>query len=81
MKGYIEERVLDAANFMLQNKTTVRITALHFNVSKSTIHKDLTERLEKINKSLYNKVRRLLNKNKNERHLRGGIATKNKYAN
>lgn len=81
MKGYIEERVINAAKYIVENKTTVRATALHLGVSKSTIHKDITERLEKINKSLYNKVRRLLNKNKNEKHLRGGLATKNKYTN
>lgn len=79
MKEYIEERVLEVAQYIIDNKSTVRATARVFNVSKSTVHKDVSGRLEKIDFSLYKQVRDVLNVNKNERHLRGGIATKNKY--
>lgn len=75
----IEERVLEIANYIVENNSTVRQTAKQFGVSKSTVHKDITERLETINKSLAVQVRRVLDVNKSERHLRGGMATKVKY--
>lgn len=79
MKKYIEERVLELAYYILESKTTVRAAAKRFNVSKSTVHKDITERLEQIDPVLAKKVRGVLNENKAERHIRGGLATKRKY--
>ena len=80
MKDYIEERTIEVANYIIENKSTVRAAAKYFNISKSTIHKDITERLGKINKNLANEVRKILDENKSERHLRGGMATKKKYS-
>ncbi len=79
MKDYIEERVLDIAQYIIDNKTTVRATAKVFNVSKSTVHKDVHERLLRINRELYRECRSILEKNKAERHIRGGMATREKY--
>lgn len=79
MRDYIEERTLTLANYMIENKCTVRFAAKKFNVSKSTVHKDMTERLKKINPQLYKIVRGVLDENKSERHLRGGMATRKKY--
>lgn len=79
MKDYIEERTLEVAKYIIANKSTVRDTAKVFGCSKSTIHKDLTERLPKINTSLARSVKELLSFNKAERHIRGGRATKMKY--
>ena len=79
MKDYIEERAVEIAYYIIEHKATVRQTAKKFGVSKSTIHKDVTERLRNIDKSLFTDVRGVLNKNLSERHIRGGIATKNKY--
>lgn len=79
MKDYIEERTLEVAKYIIANKSTVRDTAKVFGCSKSTIHKDLTERLPKINANLALSVKELLNVNKAERHIRGGRATKMKY--
>ena len=80
VKERIEQRTLDEANYIIANKTTVRATAQAYDkVSKSTVHKDLTERLEDISKSLYDEVQMILNKNKAERAIRGGIATRQKY--
>ena len=79
MKDYIEERVLEVAQYIIDSKATIRKTAKVFGVSKSTIHKDVTERLEEINPSLAMEVKRVLEKNKSERHIRGGMATKLKY--
>lgn len=79
MKDYIEERAVEIANYIVDEKTTVRQAAKKFGVSKSTIHKDVTERLLKINPSLAGKVRKVLDLNKSERHIRGGLATKEKY--
>lgn len=79
MKDYIEERVLEIANYILETKSTVRSAAKVFKVSKSTVHKDITERLSKINTSLYKKVVKVLEFNKAERHIRGGNATHQKY--
>jgi sporulation transcriptional regulator SpoIIID len=80
VKERIEQRTLDEANYIIANKTTVRATAQAYDkVSKSTVHKDLTERLEDISKSLYDEVQMILNKNKAERAIRGGMATRQKY--
>lgn len=79
MKDYIEERAVEIAWYIIENKATVRQTAKMFGVSKSTIHKDVTERLEKINPSLAIQAREVLEINKSERHIRGGMATKEKY--
>ena len=79
LKEYIEERVLLIAQYIIENNATVRQAAKHFGISKSTIHKDATERLEQINPSLAQETRKVLNVNKSERHIRGGLATKEKY--
>ena len=79
MKGYIEERAAEIANYIIENNATVRQTAKQFGISKSTVHKDVTERLVQINPSLANKARIVLDVNKSERHIRGGLATKEKY--
>lgn len=79
MKDYIEERVVDIANYLLQNKCTVREVADVFCVSKSTAHKDLSERLPQLDKCLYEQTSALLKDNWDERYIRGGEATKQKY--
>ena len=79
MKDYIEQRAIEIANYIIEEKTTVRQAAKKFGVSKSTIHKDITERLEQINTSLASQARTVLELNKSERHIRGGLATKKKY--
>lgn len=79
MRSHLEERAIVVAKYILEKKTTVRQTAKTFGVSKSTIHKDVTERLEEINPSLAKEVKMVLEKNKSERHIRGGMATKQKY--
>ena len=79
MKDYIEERALDIANYIIENNATVRQTAGQFGISKSTVHKDVTERLEQINPSLAAQARKVLDVNKSERHIRGGMATREKY--
>ncbi|MBQ6465627.1 MAG: sporulation transcriptional regulator SpoIIID [Oscillospiraceae bacterium] len=79
MRNNIEERACDLAVYLLENDATVRAAAARFDVSKSTVHKDLTERLPQINPALYRQVRELLDRNKAERHIRGGLATKRKY--
>ena len=79
MKDYIEERVLELANYIVETNSTVRATANKFRVSKSTVHKDVTERLLEINPALAHEVKEVLDNNKAERHLRGGMATKEKY--
>lgn len=79
MKEYIEERVIELASYIIEKKTTVRSAAKKFGISKSTVHKDVTERLEKINSSLMEQVRLILDENKAERHIRGGQATREKY--
>ena len=76
MKDYIEERVLELAEYILENKSTVRSAAKRYNVSKSTVHKDITERLCEINPTLAEDVHNILNQNKAERHIRGGLATR-----
>ncbi len=79
MKGYIEERAIEIARYIIDNHTTVRQAAKHFGISKSTVHKDCTERLVQVNPSLAAEVRKVLDVNKSERHIRGGLATKEKY--
>lgn len=79
MKDYIEERVLEVANYIIDSKATIRKTAKIFGVSKSTIHKDMTERLPKINPQIAKEAKVILDINKAERHIRGGRATKLKY--
>ncbi|MDE7440425.1 MAG: sporulation transcriptional regulator SpoIIID, partial [Clostridia bacterium] len=76
---YISERVIKEAEYIIETESTVRAAAEHFNISKSTVHKDVTERLMEIDKQLFKDVRKVLNKNLSERHIRGGMATKNKY--
>ena len=79
MKSHIEQRAIIIGNYILEKKTTVRQTAKVFGVSKSTVHKDVTERLEEVYPSLASQVKLVLEKNKSERHIRGGMATKLKY--
>lgn len=79
MKEYIEERAVEIANYIIDHNATVRQTAKKFGISKSTVHKDVTDRLEDINPSLAAQARVVLNINKAERHIRGGLATKEKY--
>lgn len=79
MKGYIEERALEIGQYIVETNATVRQTAKKFGVSKSTVHKDLTDRLAQINPSLAAAARVVLNTNKSERHIRGGLATREKY--
>ena len=79
MHTSIEERACDLAVYIIEHKATVRAAAARFGISKSTVHKDLTERLRHVNPGLYAQVRVLLDQNKAERHLRGGLATRRKY--
>ena len=82
MKGIsIEERAINLAHYIIDSKDTVRGAAKKFGISKSTVHKDVSERLKKINPGLAREVRIILDENKAERHMRGGMATKLKYAN
>ena len=74
-----KERCVVLGLYIVENNTTVRATASRFGISKSTVHKDITQSLKRINKSLYLDVKSVLEKNKEERHLRGGEATKKKY--
>ncbi|MDE6700694.1 MAG: sporulation transcriptional regulator SpoIIID [Acetatifactor sp.] len=79
MKDYIEERAVSIANYIIDNNATVRQTAKAFGVSKSTVHKDVTDRLAQINPTLAAQARKVLDVNKSERHIRGGLATREKY--
>ena len=79
MRTNIEERACELAEYIIRNKATVRAAAERFGVSKSTVHKDMTERLREIDRLRYEKVRLILEQNKAERHLRGGDATRRKY--
>lgn len=79
MKEYIEERAIEIANYIIEEKATVRQTAKKFGVSKSTVHKDVTERLQQLNPTLAYNARKVLDVNKSERHIRGGLATREKY--
>ena len=79
MKSYIEERAMEIARYFIENNATVRQTAKQFGISKSTVHKDVTERLPQINSALAQSARKVLDVNKSERHIRGGLATREKY--
>ena len=79
MKDYIEERAVHIANYIIENNATVRQTAKAFGISKSTVHKDVTDRLIQINPALAGEARKILDVNKEERHIRGGLATREKY--
>ena len=80
MKDYIEERAINIAVYIIENNATVRQTAKAFGVSKSTVHKDVTSRLMQVNPTLAKQARSVLDVNKSERHIRGGLATREKYA-
>ena len=79
MKGYIEERAVEAENYIIDTRATVRQTADRMGISKSTVHKDITERLIRIRPMLAAQARVVLDANKAERHIRGGLATREKY--
>lgn len=79
MKDYIEERVLELAEYIIETNATVRSAAKQYRISKSTVHKDVTERLHELNPALYQQVKHILENNKAERHIRGGLATQKKY--
>lgn len=79
--GQYDDRAVELGRYIAETNSTVRATGKKFGVSKSTVHTDVTVRLRKINPALYNEVRAVLEKNKEERHIRGGIATKEKYLN
>lgn len=79
MRYSLEERACDLAVYIVENRATVRAAAKKFGISKSTVHKDLTERLPHVNPGLYRQARALLDLNKAERHIRGGLATRRKY--
>ena len=81
MKAYIEERAIEIGTYIMDSNATVRQTAQKFGVSKSTVHKDVSERLIYINPTLASEVRKVLDVNKAERHIRGGLATREKYLN
>lgn len=80
MRNYIEERAMAIATYIIDEKATVRQAAKKFGVSKSTVHKDVSDRLQYINKGLAKEVRKILDINKAQRHIRGGLATKEKYS-
>ena len=79
MKEYIEERAIQIAQYIIENNATVRQTAKAFGISKSTVHKDVSERLSQIHPALATQARKVLDVNKSERHIRGGLATREKY--
>lgn len=79
MKGNMEERARELALYIIENRTTVRGAAQKFGISKSTVHKDLSDRLPAFNRPLYLQVKQILEENKAQRHIRGGIATRRKY--
>ena len=79
MPDTMEQRACELAVYIIETGATVRAAAQHFGISKSTVHKDLSQRLPQINKHLYEQVRRILEINKQERHIRGGMATRLKY--
>ena len=79
LRTNIEERACRLAEYIIENNATVRAAAKRFGISKSTVHKDISERLEYINRPLFNEVKEILERNKAERHIRGGIATRKKY--
>ena len=79
MKQAVEERALELGEYIIESRSTVRSAAKKFGISKSTVHKDVSQRLRTLNPALYSEVKEVLEYNKAERHLRGGLATKNKY--
>ena len=79
MSDTIEKRACELAVYMIEQQTTVRAAAKHFGISKSTVHKDLSQRLPQYNRALYDQVKVLLERNKDQRHIRGGLATRRKY--
>lgn len=79
LKGIVEERAVDLGEYIVENKTTVRAAAKKFGISKSTVHMDVSQRLQRLNPQLYDEVREVLEINKAQRHIRGGLATKEKY--
>lgn len=79
MTDIIRQRACDLAVYIIETGATVRTAAQHFGISKSTVHKDLSQRLPEYNKGLYRQVRRILDNNKAQRHIRGGMATREKY--
>jgi len=79
LKGMPEERALVLAAYIIENNATVRQTAKVYNISKSTVHKDVSDRLKKTSPQIFEQVKDVLEQNKSERHIRGGLATKNKY--
>ena len=79
MSETLEQRACQLAVYIIETSATVRVAAKHFQISKSTVHKDLSQRLPKYNQILYTQVREILDKNKQERHIRGGLATRKKY--
>lgn len=79
MKGIVEERAAMLGEYIIESKATVRSAAKKFGISKSTVHKDVSQRLKRVNPMLYREVKEILELNKSERHIRGGMATKNKY--
>ena len=80
MREDLEQRAQELAVYMIENRATVRAAAKHFGISKSTVHKDLTDRLPYLSSTLYARVKAVLEFNKQERHIRGGMATKRKYS-
>ena len=79
MKGNMEERAAALALYLIENRTTVRAAAKKFGISKSTVHKDISERLPQFNRTLYLQVKEVLDVNKAQRHIRGGFASRKKY--
>jgi len=80
MRWNVDERCIELGRFIAENNATVRAAAKKYGVSKSTVHKDVTQRLQQCDLTLYNAVKKVLDENKTQRHLRGGMATKQKYA-
>lgn len=79
LKTLVEERAVELGEYIVAHKTTVRAAAKQFGISKSTVHADVSSRLQKVSPSLYSEVRKVLDTNKAQRHIRGGLATKEKY--
>ena len=79
MRGAVEERAVELGEYIVANNATVRAAAGRFHISKSTVHKDVVDRLRRVNPQLYGEVRKVLDINKAQRHIRGGVATREKY--
>lgn len=80
VKGLVDERAIELGEYITENKATVRAAAVQFGISKSTVHKDVSQRLRRLNPQLYRSVKSVLEQNKAERHIRGGMATRKKYS-